>query len=107
MAKRTVIELIDDLDGSEATETVRFALDSHKYEIDLGDRNADELRGELTRFVEAARKTSVGKAPGVRRLTSAVDTKAVRAWAVEHGIGVNPRGRVKEDVVQRYLASLT
>lgn len=107
MATRTVIELIDDLDGSEATETVRFALDGHEFEIDLGDQNADELRGELKRFVGAARKTSTGKAPSVRRLTSAVDTKAVRAWAVEHGIAVNPRGRVKEDVVQRYLASLS
>ena len=27
MAKRTVIELIDDLDGSEATETVYLGLD--------------------------------------------------------------------------------
>ncbi|MCB5280550.1 Lsr2 family protein [Arthrobacter sp. ES1] len=107
MATHTVIELIDDLDGSKATETVRFALDGHKYEIDLGDRNADELRGELTRFVEAARKTSTVKAPGVRRLSSAVDTKAVRAWAVGQGINVNPRGRVRGDVVQRYLASLS
>jgi hypothetical protein len=107
MATRTVIELIDDLDGSEATETVRFALDGRQYEIDLGERNADELRGELTRFVEAARKTSAGKAPGVRRRSSAVDTKTVRAWAVGHGIAVNPRGRIRDDVVQRYLASLS
>ncbi|MEO3931335.1 Lsr2 family protein [Micrococcaceae bacterium Sec7.4] len=107
MATHTVIELIDDLDGSEATETVRFALDGSEYQIDLGDRNADELRGELMRFVEAARKTSVGKAPAVRRLSSAVDTKAVRAWAAEHGITVNDRGRVRGDVVDRYLASLS
>lgn len=107
MATRIVIELIDDLDGSEATETVRFALDGHEYQIDLGDQNADELRGELMRFVEAARKTTTAKAPAVRRLTSAVDTKAVRAWAVANGVAVNPRGRVKEDVVQRYLASLS
>jgi hypothetical protein len=107
MATHTVIELIDDLDGSEATETVRFALDGHEYQIDLGDRNADELRGELTRFVEAARKTSAGKTPTARRLSSALDTKAVRAWAAEHGITVNAHGRVRDDVVQRYLASLS
>lgn len=105
MATRTVIELIDDLDGSEATETVRFALDGNNYEIDLGDRNADELRGELKRFVGAARKTSAAKAPVVRRLAAAVDTKAVRAWAQAHGVAVNPRGRVRENVVQQYLAA--
>jgi len=107
MAKRTVIELIDDLDGSKATETVRFSLDGNQYEIDLADRNADDLRGQLARFVEAGRKTSVGKARAVRSLSSAVDTKAVRAWAVRNGIAVNPRGRVREDVVKRYLATLS
>lgn len=45
MATRIVIELIDDLDGSEATETVRFGLDGADYEIDLAGQNADELRG--------------------------------------------------------------
>lgn len=41
MATRTVIELIDDLDGSEATETVRFGLDGTEYEIDLAGQNAE------------------------------------------------------------------
>lgn len=107
MAKRTVIELIDDLDGSEATETVRFALDGAEYEIDLADGNAEDLRGRLSRFVEAGRKTTVRKAPSVRTLSSAVDTKAVRAWAARNGVAVNPRGRVREAVVQSYLASLS
>ncbi|TLM73135.1 Lsr2 family protein [Pseudarthrobacter sp. NamB4] len=107
MATRTVIELIDDLDGSEATETVRFALDGIEYEIDLADQKARELRSELERFVEAARRESARDAPTVRRLPPAVDTKAVRAWAAENGVEVNPRGRIREDVVQTYLASLS
>lgn len=53
MATLTVIELIDDLDGSEAMETVRFALDGTEYEIDLTEQNAGSLRGALARFVEA------------------------------------------------------
>lgn len=108
MAKRTVIELIDDLDGSEATETVYFGLDGADYVIDLAGQNADELRGLLARFVDAGRKTGADKqAPSVRRLPPVADTKAVRAWAAENGIEVNARGRIKEDVVQRYLASLS
>ncbi|KIC68715.1 histone-like nucleoid-structuring protein Lsr2 [Pseudarthrobacter phenanthrenivorans] len=107
MATRTVIELIDDLDGSEATETVRFALDGSEYEIDLAEENAEAFRGELTRFVEAARKAVTRKEPAVRRLAPAADTKAVRAWAGANGIEVNPRGRIREDVVQQYLASLS
>lgn len=108
MATRTVIEMIDDLDGSEATETVRFGLDGTEYEIDLAGENAETLRGALSRFVEAARRDT---APGRRRAStpkaagSGVDTKAVRRWAAENGIQVNTRGRISDDVVQRYLAS--
>jgi hypothetical protein len=40
MATRIVTELHDDIDGSDATQTVRFALDGVEYEIDLSDRNA-------------------------------------------------------------------
>jgi hypothetical protein len=110
MATRTVIELIDDLDGSEATETIRFGLDGTEYEIDLAGQNADELRGILGRFVGAGRKTAGGRTnrtPAVRHVPPAADTKAVRAWAEESGIEVNSRGRIKDDVVQRYLASLS
>lgn len=108
MATRTVIEMIDDLDGSEATETVRFGLDGTEYEIDLAGENAEALRGALARFVEAGRRDS---ASGRRRTSapkpagSGVDTKAVRLWAAENGIQVNTRGRIADDVVQRFLAS--
>lgn len=57
---------------------------------------------------DAGRKTSVTKQPAtVRRLAQAADTKAVRAWAAENDIEVNARGRIKDDVVQRCLASLS
>lgn len=108
MATRTVIELIDDLDGSEATETVYFGLDGAEYVIDLAGHNVDELRGLLARFVNAGRKTGATKQPSsVRCLPPATDTKAVRAWAAGKGIEVNARGRIKDDVVQRYLTSLS
>lgn len=107
MATRTVIELIDDLDGSEATETVRFALDGTEYEIDLTEENAGSLRGLLARFVDVSRKTGGTKQARVGRFPSAADTKAVRAWAAENDVEVNARGRIKDDVVQRYLAALS
>lgn len=109
MATRTVIELIDDLDGSEASETVRFGLDGTDYEIDLATRNAEELRGALTRFVEAARRQSTTRRStgAAKPAGSGVDTKAVRRWAAENGVQVNTRGRIADDVVQRYLASLS
>jgi hypothetical protein len=107
MATRTVIELVDDLDGSQASETIHFGLDGTEYEIDLTEQNAGSLRTALTRYVEAGRKTR----GATRRQTSAVapsvDTKAVRRWAAENGLDVNPHGRIKKDVVQRYLSTLS
>ena len=47
MAQKVNIILVDDLDGSEATETVSFGLDGASYEIDLNDGNAAALRRRL------------------------------------------------------------
>lgn len=106
MATRTVIEMIDDLDGSEATETVRFALDGTEYEIDLASGNADDLRGALSRFVDAARRETAGRRSAAAKPPKAgPNTKAVRLWAAENGIQVNTRGRIADDVVQQYLAA--
>ena len=45
MAQKTIVSLIDDLDGqSEADETVEYAIDGVTYEIDLAKDNADALR---------------------------------------------------------------
>ncbi|HRK44564.1 MAG TPA: Lsr2 family protein, partial [Nocardioides sp.] len=43
MAQKVHIVLEDDLDGSDATQTVSFALDGTAYEIDLNDKNAAAL----------------------------------------------------------------
>ena len=64
MAQKVQVLLVDDLDGSEATETVTFGLDGASYEIDLSSGNAGKLRKELAHYVEHARKAS---APARRR----------------------------------------
>lgn len=107
MATRTVIELIDDLDAREATETIRFGLDGSDYEIDLNDDNARELRNVLTRFADAGRKASARTTFRKTTVAASVDNKAVRQWATENGISLSPRGRIKDGVVQQYLASLS
>ena len=47
MAQRIQTLFIDDLDGSEAAGTVRFALDGTEYEIDLSTAHSEELRNAL------------------------------------------------------------
>lgn len=109
MAQRTIVQLIDDLDGGDATETVTFALDGVTYEIDLNDDNAEQLRTDLARWVSAGRRAgrTVG-APAARRRSSAAkrdDLDRVRAWAREHGHQVSERGRVAAAVLEAYDAA--
>ena len=44
-------QLIDDLDGSEASETLEFALDGVSYQIDLSSANANKLRDGLAKTI--------------------------------------------------------
>src|SRR5215204_5187777 len=97
MATRIVTELHDDLDGSDATQTVRFALDGIEYEIDLSDRNANRFRNTFEEFVGHARK--VGEGGGRKAATSVRANKSqtgtMREWLIEHGYEVSDRGRIQ------------
>ncbi|WP_018762603.1 histone-like nucleoid-structuring protein Lsr2 [Arthrobacter sp. 135MFCol5.1] len=108
MAKKTVVLLEDDIDGSEATETLSFALDGSEYEIDLNGGHANELRDALARFTKAGRKVSGGRGRAAARTKSSQggpDAKAVRMWAAENGINVNTRGRIQAEVMEKYEAA--
>lgn len=56
MAERIQVELVDDIDGSVAQQTVTFALDGVAYEIDLSEQHARELRSVFARYIEHAQK---------------------------------------------------
>jgi hypothetical protein len=101
VANRTVVDFVDDLDGSAADETVRFALDGHTYEIDLSSANATALRDLLAPYVDAARRTTAAGVP-FRRVHVDPDPKVVRAWAAATGVSCPVRGRIPREVVEAF-----
>lgn len=106
MAQKVNIILVDDLDGSEATETVSFGLDGTSYEIDLNDKNAAALRDALAGYVGHGRK--VGAATRRARKTAAgsgPSAKEVREWARANGFEVSERGRIASTVLEAYEAA--
>ncbi len=109
MAQKIQTLFIDDLDGSEAEGTIRFALDGAEYEIDLNAEHAQALRDALARYVRAARRARGGarrSARGGRRTPgSGVDSTDVREWAKAEGIEVKDRGRVPAELVARFKAA--
>ncbi|MFC7650438.1 histone-like nucleoid-structuring protein Lsr2 [Streptosporangium lutulentum] len=104
--------LIDDLDGGEAHETVRFAIDSTSYEIDLHEATAQKLRELLAPFMASARRSS-GDTVSRRRRGSDSSTRTlprekssdIRTWAKAHGLSVSERGRIAAKVVEQYEAA--
>jgi hypothetical protein len=104
MAQRVVYELLDDLDKTPATETVKFGLDGRTFTVDLNDSHAKELRLFLKPYVEAGRKAQRSRVADVRKAED-FDPAAVRAWAASNGIDVSKRGRVPATVVEKYKAA--
>lgn len=114
VAQKVQTLFIDDLDGSQADDTVRFGLDGTEYEIDLSSKNADTLRKALAPYVDAARRT-----PGSRRPTrparrgggsgsgsaSGVNTAEVREWAKSQGIQIKDRGRIPAELIAKFKAA--
>ena len=106
MAQRVQVLLVDDIDNTDADETVTFALDGVSYEIDLNDANAAKLRDALAPWVGHARRSGGRKATGrsnsggggARRK----DVSAVREWARENGHDVSERGRIPAAVQEAY-----
>jgi allantoicase len=107
VAQTRRVILIDDLDGSEATQTMRFALDGVAYELELNDRNAAAMRESLQRYVAASRPVGTRLlAPGeVRHVSVGYDPKAVRAWASSWKVKIPSRGRIPQSVVDEYHAA--
>jgi hypothetical protein len=108
VAQRTILELVDDLDGGKADETVTFALDGVEFEIDLSADNAARLRDVLAEFVGHARRVGGRKQRGAATPKAngngngKPDTQAVREWARSQGEQVAERGRVPQALVMRF-----
>lgn len=113
MARRVQVILSDDFDESlTADETVSFSLDGTSYEIDLTDKNAQELRDLLARYVQAARKVGRGtraSGGGRSRATGGrMDREqagAIRDWARKNNHPVSDRGRIPAAIVEAYEAA--
>lgn len=113
MAQRVM--LIDDLDGSEGSETVTYTVNGQEYEIDLSEKNVEKFRKALGPFIEKSRPverqpvlvaTPARSSSGRRRSASGgsgrTDLANVRAWAESQGMQVSSRGRIKKEILDAY-----
>ncbi|MFC4146689.1 Lsr2 family protein [Micromonospora mangrovi] len=110
MAKQIIHKLVDDLDGGDADETVKFALDGVQYEIDLSASNAAKLRDVFAQYVAAGTKVGrggvvVGGRAARGRGGATADreqNRAIRDWAKKAGKDISDRGRIPQEIVDEY-----
>lgn len=105
MAQKVDVQLIDDLDGGPAAETVVYMIDGNAYEIDLSEKNAQELRDGFADYITASRR-SVARVKRGPKSASANGNKqlseSIRNWAREQGMQISDRGRIKAEIVTAY-----
>jgi len=111
VARKTFVQLVDDLDGTAITDgdgkTVTFSLEGAPYEIDLSQAHVDELTEILAPYVAAGRKVSVRKSaartPGTK--SDPAELQRIRDWAEKNGHTVSSRGRISAAVRDAYNAA--
>ncbi len=122
MAKREIVELTDDIDGSGiadgAGETIDFSVNGIDYRIDLKDKNAKEFHRKLDYYIEHAERVGGRKrssysaavldaaaAAGKSAKRDPEQTRAIREWANANGHTVSDRGRIRAAVVEAFDAA--
>lgn len=110
MAKTTVTQITDDLDGSKDATEVAFSFDGVDYTIDLSKKNAAAMAKALKPYLDAATKVSGRSTRGRRGKTSRAsgprkDLATIREWARGQGIDVSDRGRIPGAVIEQYDAA--
>lgn len=110
MAHKVLVQMVDDIDGGVAHQTVPFGLDGVQYEIDLSDENADTLRKEFARYIAASRRTGGRKlrrgAPSTTSTPADRErSREIRAWAAANGWSISERGRIPTDVITAFEES--
>lgn len=110
MASKTVVTLVDDLDGKVISDdggTISFSFEGVNYQIDLAEKNLTKFRKALTPYITAATKVRGQGSDNRRSRQKAAtnDPSAVREWARTHGHQVSDRGRVPAAVMAAYQAA--
>lgn len=110
MARKEVVQIIDDLDGKvlDEYETVQWSLDGKNYEFDTSTKHAQQFRDSLAKYLEVSRTTSSNRARRTTPLKGArskEQTQAIREWANNNGYEVSDRGRIPLSVLEAFEAA--
>ena len=110
MARKVVVELVDDIDGTvfgEDGESITFSVNGVDYEIDLKGKHASKFHKQIGFFIEHATRVGGRKRRSDRPVAPDApprrgNGKEIRAWAAEQGYEISSRGRIPAEIEQAY-----
>lgn len=97
--KKYEVILTDDIDGTQANETVKFAYRGKAYEIDLNQDNMKKFDDCMRSFVSHARSTGSADEDS--------PTTNIRTWAKSRGLKVGTRGRIPANILREYYQAVS
>jgi hypothetical protein len=119
MAKKTVVEYVDDLDGKpvdiDELHTIEWSWLGVDYVIDTSTTNLEKMEaGKVSLATLLTKSTRVGGrrrstalkhhsiARDGRSVSGTGERAAIRKWAREQGYDIGERGRISEEIVSAY-----
>lgn len=107
MARKQVVQYIDDLDGRELSEeevvTIRFSVNNANYVLDLSTENAQHFNETLDPFVRNAQRETATTRRNTR--PSGPNSRVVREWAKEQGFEVADRGKIPSEIIEAFITA--
>jgi hypothetical protein len=112
----TKVITVDDIDGYEGEDVTKrdFEVGETKYTLDLSDANFKKLQEALELLAPFLEKATVVKQASGRPRKGAADTTPrlrgysnsdVREWASREGIEVSARGKISDEVYDKFIAA--
>lgn len=107
MAKTTITQITDDMDGSKNAEEVPFSFEGNSWTIDLNSKNKAKFEAALKPYMDAGTRSSgrSGRRSGKSAPSRRKDYTEIRKWAKENGHKVSDRGRVPAAVTEAFDAA--
>lgn len=97
MARKTIVHVVDDLNGSPNAAPIMFSVNGENYRIDLNKRNTDTFMRRLDKYVTAAKPVKAS-----RRRKGNPANRAIREWALANGYTIGDRGRISAGIQTAY-----
>jgi hypothetical protein len=106
MAKNVQVVLVDDIDGTEASQTLVWGYEGKILSIELSEENLDLFHRAVEVFVANSRIDGPMNGSGQTRRSGGSRTKedlsGIRAWAKENGYSISERGRIPMEIRAAY-----